>query len=99
LRPADPRRRSGGRLARVCGSCGAERHRANVTLALVPHFQLATTDGTVLGARELGRPDWPPGSVIYTGPDEPSLRVVDVVATEDGDDNPERFRVVVVEPA
>jgi hypothetical protein len=37
--------------------------------APMPHFQLVTTDGTVLGARELGRPDWPPGSTIYTGPD------------------------------
>jgi hypothetical protein len=45
-----------------------------------------TTDGVVLGARELDRPDWPAGSVIYTGPDEPNLRVVDVLATEDDDD-------------
>jgi hypothetical protein len=43
----------------------------------MPHFQLVTTDGTVLGTRELGRPDWPPGSVIYTGPDEPNLRLVE----------------------
>jgi hypothetical protein len=64
----------------------------------VPHFQLVTTDGDVLGTRELGRPDWPPGSVIWTGPDEPDLRVVDVLVTED-DDDPERFTVLVVEPA
>jgi len=57
-----------------------------------------TTDGTVLGTRELGRPDWPRGSVIYTGPNEPNLRVVDVLVTED-DDDPERFKVLVVEPA
>jgi hypothetical protein len=50
----------------------------------VPHFQLVTTDGTVIGARELVRPDWPPGSVIYTGPDEPNLRVVDVLEDDDG---------------
>ena len=62
----------------------------------MPHFQLVTTDGTVLGARELGRPDRPPGSVIYTGPDEPNLRIVDVLETED-DDDPERFTVLVVE--
>jgi hypothetical protein len=31
----------------------------------MPHFQLVKVDGEVLGARELGRPDWPPGSVIY----------------------------------
>ena len=44
-----------------------------------------TTDWTVLGTRELGRPDWPPGSVIYAGPDEPDLRVVDVLDTENDD--------------
>ena len=49
-----------------------------------------TTDGTLLGTRELGRPDWPPGSVIYTGPDEPDLRVVDVLDTEN-DDQEMRF--------
>jgi hypothetical protein len=63
-------------------------------LSVVPHFQLVRTDGDVLGARELGRPDWPVGSVIYTGPNEPDLRVV--LETEDGDD-PERFTVLVVE--
>jgi hypothetical protein len=26
----------------------------------MPHFQLVTTDGDVLGTRELGCPDWPP---------------------------------------
>src|SRR5262249_38921146 len=26
----------------------------------IPHFQLITIDDDVLGARELGRPDWPP---------------------------------------
>jgi hypothetical protein len=26
----------------------------------VPHFQLVTVDGDVLGATKLGRPDWPP---------------------------------------
>ena len=36
--------------------------------------------------------------MIYTGPDEPNLRVVDVLATED-DDDPERFKVLVVELA
>jgi hypothetical protein len=64
----------------------------------VPHFQLVTTDGTVLGARELGRPDWPPGSVIYTGPVEANLRVVDVLETEN-DDTEMHFKVLVVEAA
>jgi hypothetical protein len=36
--------------------------------------------------------------VIYTGPNEPALRVVDLLETED-DDDPERFTVLVVEPA
>jgi hypothetical protein len=62
----------------------------------MPHFQFVTTDGTVRGTRELGRPDWPPGSVIYTGPDEPDLRVVDLMPADD----PERqFTVLVVERA
>jgi hypothetical protein len=61
----------------------------------VPHFQLVTVDGAVLGARELGRPDWLPGSVFDTGPDEPNPRVVDVL--EDDDEDPERFNVLVVE--
>jgi Fic family protein len=43
---------------------------ARTSIRAVPHFQLVTVDGTVLGARHLGRPDWPPGSVIYTGPDK-----------------------------
>jgi hypothetical protein len=43
----------------------------------MPTFQLQTTDGEQLGQVELGRPDWPPGSVIYRG-DGPNLRVVEV---------------------
>jgi len=62
----------------------------------MPHFQLVTVDGDVLGARELSGPDWPPGSVIYTGPNEPNLRVVRDLGTEN---DPERFRVLVVEVA
>jgi hypothetical protein len=50
----------------------------------------------VLGARHLGRPDWPPGSVIYTGPNEPNLRVVREMDTGH-DDDPEWFAVLVVE--
>ena len=56
-----------------------------------------TTDGTLLGTRELGRPDWPPGSVIYTGPDEPNLQVVDVLDTEN-EDQEMHFTALVVEP-
>ena len=62
----------------------------------MPHFQLANTDGAVLGARELGRPDWPIGSVIYSGPTEANLRVVRILETDD--DDPERFTALVVEP-
>jgi len=36
----------------------------SLALACVPHFQLITVDGDVLGARELSGPDRPPGSVI-----------------------------------
>jgi hypothetical protein len=39
------------------------------------HFQLVMVDGEALGAVELSRPDWPPGSNIYRGPDETNLRV------------------------
>jgi hypothetical protein len=47
---------------------------------------------TRLAAR---RPDWPPGSLIYTGPDEPNLRVVGELDTEN--DDPEmHFTVLVV---
>jgi hypothetical protein len=60
----------------------------------VPHFQLVLEDGEALGAVELGRPDWPPGSVIYRGGDEPNLRVLEVVVLDD----PEVFDVLVVEP-
>jgi len=58
----------------------------------VPHFQLVTTDGDVLGAVELARPDWPVGSIIHRGL-EPNLRVVDVIESDD----PEQFHVLVVE--
>ena len=62
----------------------------------LPHFQLVTVDGTALGARELGGRDWPAGSVIYTRPDEPNLRVVRELDTEN--DDPEmHFTVLVVE--
>jgi hypothetical protein len=44
-----------------------------------------TTDRTVLGAREFGQPDWPPGSVSYTGPNEPNLRVVRKLDTKNED--------------
>jgi hypothetical protein len=30
----------------------------------MPHFQLVTVDGDALGAVQLGRPDWPVGSVV-----------------------------------
>jgi hypothetical protein len=35
--------------------------------------------------------------VIYTGPDEPDLRVVRIL--DEDEDDPERFKVLVVEPA
>ena len=60
----------------------------------MPHFHLRTADGETLARVELARPDWPKGSVIYRGRDEPNLRVIDLLS---GDD-PERFDVLVVEP-
>jgi hypothetical protein len=63
---------------------------------VVPHFQLVTVDGTVLGARHLSWPDWPPGSVVHTGPYEPNLRFVREMETGH-DDDPEWFAVLVVE--
>jgi len=60
----------------------------------VPHFALVTTDGEALGAVHLGRPEWPPGSVIYRGGDEPNLRVLEVVVLDD----PAVLDVLVVEP-
>jgi len=58
----------------------------------------STIDGDVLGARELSGPEWPPGSVIYTGPDEPNLRVVRELEIDDErDDDPEWLQVLVVE--
>jgi hypothetical protein len=50
----------------------------------MPHFPLVTV-GTVVRALELGRPDWPPGSVIYTGPEKPTSRVARVLETEEDD--------------
>jgi hypothetical protein len=48
----------------------------------VPHFQLRTVNGESLGAVDLGRPDWPPGSVIYRG-GEPKLRAVDRIESDE----------------
>jgi hypothetical protein len=58
------------------------------------HFALVTPDGDTLGTVELGRPDWPDGSIIYRG-DKPNLRVVGHLES-DGD--PEMFEMLVVEP-
>jgi hypothetical protein len=59
------------------------------------HFQLGMVDGEALGAVELSRPDWPPGSVIHRGAKEANLRVVDNLPSED----PEMFSILVVEEA
>lgn len=60
----------------------------------MPHFQLVTADGEALGAVHLGPPDWPPGSIIYRGGDQPNLRVVDMLDLGD----PEKLTILVVEP-
>jgi hypothetical protein len=43
---------------------------------------------------EFGRPDWPPGSVIYMGRAKPNLRVVEVMPADDVE---RQFTVLVVE--
>jgi hypothetical protein len=84
--------------AALFGSLAAQVIEWRRASSAVPHFQLVTTDGIVLGARELSGPDWPPGSVIYTGPNEPNLRVVRELGT--ANDDPEmHFTVLVVEAA
>jgi hypothetical protein len=45
----------------------ATSRSGSLTTSAVPHFQLVTTDGSVPGARELGRPDWPPGASSARG--------------------------------
>jgi hypothetical protein len=56
-------------------------------------YALVTPDGDKLGAVELGRPDWPDGSIIYRG-DKPNLRVV---GHREPDDAKEVDGVLVVE--
>jgi hypothetical protein len=48
----------------------------------MPRYALVTPDGDTLGAIELGRPDWPVGSVICRG-DKLNLRVVGYRESED----------------
>lgn len=65
----------------------------------MPHFQVVTCDGDVLGAIELwptgaGTPNWPIGSVIHIGGDQ-EMRVTDTLAPDD----PELFEILFVEPA
>jgi hypothetical protein len=50
----------------------------------MPTFQLVTHDGGQLGNVELGRPDWPVGSVVYRG-DAPNLRVLEWREATDAD--------------
>ena len=88
----------GNPAAALIGSLAGQAIEWRLASSAVPHFQLVTIDGNVLGARELSGPHWPPGSVIYTGPDEPNLRVVRELDTEN--DDPEmRLTVLVVEEA
>jgi hypothetical protein len=57
-------------------------------------FRLITPDGEPLGPIELQRPDWPAGSIIHRGGDQPNLRVLDVLS---GLDDPEQLPTLVVE--
>ena len=65
------------------------------TLGLVALFQIVTSHGERLGAVELCGPNWPIGSIIGRGPNEPNLRVVDRIAAHGSDHQSE---VLVVEP-
>jgi hypothetical protein len=61
----------------------------------MPNFQLVTSAGVVLGAPGSSA-GLTPGSVIDTGPEEPNLRVVRVLETEE--DDPEiHLNVPIVE--
>ncbi len=57
------------------------------------HFVLVTTDGDAVGTVELGQPDRPDRAIIYRS-DEPNLRVVGLVRT---DDSERGFDVLVVD--
>src|SRR4051794_8106310 len=46
-------------------------------------LRLVLRDGTTRGAVELGRPDWREGRPIYRGDDEPNLRVLDAIPSDD----------------
>ena len=59
----------------------------------MPRFALVTIDGDALGTVELGRPDWPDGTIIYGG-EKPNLRVVGRLATDDSEHG---FDVLVIE--
>jgi hypothetical protein len=58
----------------------------------MPHFALVTADGDSPGPVRLNGHDWPPGPVIYRGSNEPNLRVVEVLPSDD----PEKFAILVV---
>jgi hypothetical protein len=51
----------------------------------MPHYAAVTTDGVPLGDIRLNGYDWHHRSTIYTGPEQPNLRVVDVLESDDPD--------------
>ena len=59
----------------------------------MPRYALLTADGKDLGTVNLGRPDWPAGSILYRGGDASNLRVVRLVEAPDHD----QLDVLVVE--
>jgi hypothetical protein len=65
------------------------RRRGHATVA---HFQRCAFDRDTLGAVEPARPDWPPGSIVYRGGDEPTC------GWSTWSPDPERFDVLVVDP-
>jgi hypothetical protein len=60
----------------------------------MPHYALVSTDGVPLRDMRLSGYDWQPGSTIYTGPEQATLRVVDVPPSND----PEKFAILVAKP-
>jgi hypothetical protein len=56
-----------------------------------------TLDGDSLGAVELARRDWPPGTVIDLDGTERKLRVLDRLTRTGREDDPEVLAILVVE--
>ena len=63
----------------------------------MPHFNLVTLDGDSLGAVELARRDWPPGTVIDLGGTERKLRVLGRRTGTERENDREVLAILVVQ--